>query len=138
MRHSTKNKQPFLRRFNTEHDNPQNALDLRSRFSIGDTDKRFCLQSAQFPLAYALALNRHDRHTVHSYVGHEPSGLPHGNIALNNDSESRSGRGYLESRQRCHELWQAIFQTAISLVHAELSRNQRIWKFLAKSIRCLR
>lgn len=57
------------------------------RFSIGDTQVPFCLQSTSKPLNYALALSDLGEEKVHQYVGHEPSGEHFNVIKLNPQSK---------------------------------------------------
>lgn len=44
------------------------------RFSIGDVNVPFTLQSCSKPLTYAIALEKLGQDIVHQYVGQEPSG----------------------------------------------------------------
>ena len=44
------------------------------RFSFGDADELFCLQSSSKPITYAMALKEHGMEVVHEHVGREPSG----------------------------------------------------------------
>lgn len=44
------------------------------RFSIGDVNVPFTLQSCSKPLTYAIALEKLGQDLVHQYVGQEPSG----------------------------------------------------------------
>lgn len=53
------------------------------RFSIGDSDVDFCLQSSCKPINYCLALEEHGEEKVHSHVGREPSGQSFNELALN-------------------------------------------------------
>jgi glutaminase len=52
------------------------------RFSIGDCDDFFCVQSCSKPLSYLLALEELEGR-VHEFVGREPSGRSFNEIALN-------------------------------------------------------
>uniref|UniRef100_A0A915LB80 glutaminase n=1 Tax=Romanomermis culicivorax TaxID=13658 RepID=A0A915LB80_ROMCU len=52
------------------------------RFSAGDTNARFTLQSGFAPFNYAIALNEKGSHVVHQYVGQEPSGRHYNDIIL--------------------------------------------------------
>ncbi|MGF1426119.1 glutaminase [Kitasatospora sp. LaBMicrA B282] len=45
------------------------------RFSIGDAETDFCLQSVSKAVNYCLALDEHGPDTVHRHVGREPSGV---------------------------------------------------------------
>ncbi|XP_064597078.1 glutaminase liver isoform, mitochondrial-like [Liolophura sinensis] len=53
------------------------------RFSVGDVNIPFCLQSMSKPLTYALVLDDLGSEVVHDYVGHEPSGTAFNEISLN-------------------------------------------------------
>ena len=53
------------------------------RFSIGDTDTRFCVQSSSKPVTYCIGVRDHGSEYVHSHVGCEPSGVPFNEIVLN-------------------------------------------------------
>ena len=55
------------------------------RFSIGDSDTYFSVQSTCKPMLYCLALEEHGHDEVHRYVGHEPSGARFNELKLNAD-----------------------------------------------------
>ena len=55
------------------------------RFSLGDAQTDFCLQSVSKPVSYCLALEEHGETTVHNHVGREPSGRGFNELTLNND-----------------------------------------------------
>ncbi|XP_005174870.1 glutaminase liver isoform, mitochondrial isoform X3 [Musca domestica] len=52
------------------------------RYSIGDVDIPFTLQSCSKPLTYAIALEKLGPNVVHSYVGQEPSGRNFNELVL--------------------------------------------------------
>lgn len=52
------------------------------RYSIGETDSPFCVQSVSKPINYALAINDLGPDAVHQYTGHEPSGESFNEIKL--------------------------------------------------------
>jgi glutaminase len=52
------------------------------RFSIGDTNDLFCVQSICKPINYSLALEEHGVATVHCHVGREPSGRGFNELSL--------------------------------------------------------
>ncbi|XP_055916694.1 glutaminase liver isoform, mitochondrial isoform X2 [Eupeodes corollae] len=52
------------------------------RYSIGDVDDPFTLQSCSKPLTYAIALEKLGPKIVHDYVGQEPSGRNFNEIIL--------------------------------------------------------
>eukprot|EP01119_Soliformovum_irregulare_P025643 TRINITY_DN9559_c0_g1_i1.p1 TRINITY_DN9559_c0_g1~~TRINITY_DN9559_c0_g1_i1.p1 ORF type:complete len:507 (+),score=134.35 TRINITY_DN9559_c0_g1_i1:89-1522(+) len=49
------------------------TVDKR-RFSIGDDDMEFCVQSVSKPITYCIALEQKGEKKVHTHVGREPSG----------------------------------------------------------------
>ena len=53
------------------------------RFSIGNSDVNFCLQSSCKPINYCLALEELGEKKVHTHVGREPSGKSFNELALN-------------------------------------------------------
>ena len=53
------------------------------RYSIGDSNTNFCLQSSCKPINYCLALEELGEKKVHSHVGREPSGHSFNELALN-------------------------------------------------------
>lgn len=57
------------------------------RFSIGDSDRFFSVQSNCKPVSYCLALEEHGPDTVHRFIGREPSGASFNELALNKDSQ---------------------------------------------------
>ncbi|XP_046673514.1 glutaminase liver isoform, mitochondrial-like [Homalodisca vitripennis] len=54
------------------------------RFSLGDTNIPFTIQSCSKPLSYGIALDNLGQQTVHQYVGHEPSGRIFNELILDN------------------------------------------------------
>ena len=53
------------------------------RFSVGDVDIPFCVQSSSKPVTYCMGVRDHGHEYVHSHVGCEPSGVPFNEIVLN-------------------------------------------------------
>jgi glutaminase len=53
------------------------------RFSVGDADAAFSLQSVSKTISYCLALDEHGTDGVHQHVGREPSGRSFNELALN-------------------------------------------------------
>nr|WP_223267389.1 glutaminase A [Streptosporangium nondiastaticum] len=53
------------------------------RFSIGDADVNFCLQSVSKTVSYCLTLEEHGPDTVHRHVGREPSGQGFNELTFN-------------------------------------------------------
>jgi glutaminase len=54
------------------------------RFSFGDSNTPFCIQSISKPITYCLALEQFGEETVHKHVGREPSGIGFNGLVLNN------------------------------------------------------
>ena len=52
------------------------------RYSIGDTNIPFTIQSTGKPINYAIALHELGREEVHKYVGQEPSGRMFNELVL--------------------------------------------------------
>ncbi|XP_013104745.2 glutaminase liver isoform, mitochondrial isoform X1 [Stomoxys calcitrans] len=57
------------------------------RYSIGDVDVPFTLQSCSKPLTYAIALEKLGANVVHSYVGQEPSGRNFNELVLDHNQK---------------------------------------------------
>ena len=57
------------------------------RFSIGDPQEFFSVQSTAKPIMYCLALEEHGVEKVHQHVGHDPSGGSFNELALNRDGQ---------------------------------------------------
>ncbi|MBL4652700.1 MAG: glutaminase A [Flavobacteriales bacterium] len=55
------------------------------RFSYGDVNKNFCLQSTCKPINYCIAHEELGEEKVHKHIGREPSGRSFNEMALNND-----------------------------------------------------
>ncbi len=53
------------------------------RYSIGDSNTNFCLQSSCKPINYCMALEELGEEKVHTHVGREPSGQSFNELALN-------------------------------------------------------
>jgi glutaminase len=53
------------------------------RFSVGDAQVAFCLQSVSKTVSYCLALDEHGTDAVHRHMGREPSGQSFNELALN-------------------------------------------------------
>ena len=58
------------------------------RFSIGDVETPFCLQSIWKPITYGITLSELSEEQVHSYQGREPSGRKMDDIALDYNSKT--------------------------------------------------
>ncbi|XP_071440988.1 glutaminase liver isoform, mitochondrial-like [Hetaerina americana] len=57
------------------------------RFSIGDTNVPFTLQSCSKPLSYAIALDELGADLVHQFVGQEPSGRMFNELVLDHNKK---------------------------------------------------
>ena len=57
------------------------------RFSMGESDRFFSIQSNCKPVSYCLALEEHGSETVHRFIGHEPSGASFNELTLNKDNQ---------------------------------------------------
>ncbi len=55
------------------------------RFSVGDTNDLFCVQSLCKPVNYSLALEEHGVEVVHRHIGREPSGRGFNELSLTAD-----------------------------------------------------
>lgn len=55
------------------------------RFSVGDYDTNFGLQSTCKPINYCLAIEEYGEDKVHQHVGREPSGRSFNELSLNHD-----------------------------------------------------
>ncbi|XP_037796947.1 glutaminase liver isoform, mitochondrial-like [Penaeus monodon] len=73
---------PQLTRFSPDHWGVSVCTIDGQRYSIGDTDIHFTMQSCSKPVTYAIALNELGNETVHKYVGTEPSGRMFNAIVL--------------------------------------------------------
>ncbi len=75
---------PQLARINPEQFGVAICTIDGQRFSYGDVDVPFCLQSSSKPISYSIALEEHGRDGVHQHVGREPSGISFNALSLNN------------------------------------------------------
>ena len=58
------------------------------RFSIGDVNDKFTIQSTSKPITYSLTLEELGTDTVHKYQGREPSGRMFNEIVLDHNSKT--------------------------------------------------
>lgn len=79
---------PQLSRVNPEYWGVSVCTVDGQRFSIGDVNVPFTLQSCSKPLTYAIALEKLGQEVVHQYVGQEPSGRNFNELILDYNSES--------------------------------------------------
>ncbi|XP_014211267.1 glutaminase liver isoform, mitochondrial isoform X2 [Copidosoma floridanum] len=78
---------PQLARMNPEYWGVSVCTIDGQRFSIGDTNIPFTLQSCSKPLTYAIALERLGTEVVHQYVGQEPSGRNFNELVLDHNKK---------------------------------------------------
>jgi glutaminase len=57
------------------------------RFTKGDADAEFCIQSCCKPFLYSMALEEWGEEYVHRYIGHEPSGRQFNELTLGADKK---------------------------------------------------
>ena len=69
-----------------------------SRYSLGNVDTNFTLQSCSKPFTYAVCLNELGSELVHQYVGQEPSGRMFNNLCLDYNSQYFALHGNLLHR----------------------------------------
>ncbi|XP_037035921.1 glutaminase liver isoform, mitochondrial isoform X2 [Bradysia coprophila] len=73
---------PQLQRVNPDYWGVSVCTIDGQRFSIGDVNVPFTLQSCSKPLTYAIALEKLGQDLVHQYVGQEPSGRNFNELVL--------------------------------------------------------
>ena len=61
------------------------------RFTIGDVDEPFTVQSTSKAINYAIALSKYGEDVVHSHIGREPSGRLFNEIALDEKKHDEKG-----------------------------------------------
>lgn len=74
---------PQLARVDPEHFALSICTIDGQRFSLGEANTNFCLQSSCKPVNYCLALEELGDKVVHSHVGREPSGQSFNELTLN-------------------------------------------------------
>lgn len=78
---------PQLSRMNPDYWGVSVCTIDGQRFSIGDVNVPFTLQSCSKPLTYAIALENLGQELVHQYVGQEPSGRNFNELILDYNSK---------------------------------------------------
>ncbi|XP_022914987.1 glutaminase kidney isoform, mitochondrial isoform X2 [Onthophagus taurus] len=78
---------PQLSRMNPNHWGVSICTIDGQRFSIGDVNVPFTLQSCSKPLTYAIALDELGQDVVHNYVGQEPSGRNFNELILDHNKK---------------------------------------------------
>ncbi|XP_076354978.1 glutaminase liver isoform, mitochondrial-like isoform X1 [Tachypleus tridentatus] len=73
---------PQLSKYNPDYWGVSLCTVDGQRYSIGDTEVPFTIQSSGKPLNYAIALNELGSDIVHQYVGQEPSGRMFNELVL--------------------------------------------------------
>lgn len=73
---------PQLAKYNPDYWGVSICTVDGQRFSIGDTEIPFTIQSSGKPINYAIALTELGSDTVHQYVGQEPSGRMFNELVL--------------------------------------------------------
>ena len=56
------------------------------RYSHGDSDKLFCVQSCMKPISYCIAMELNSREFVHKHIGREPSGRFFNDLSLDKNN----------------------------------------------------
>ncbi len=77
------------------------------RFSLGDVNTNFTLQSCSKPFSYSIALNELGHDLVHKHVGHEPSGRNFNEICLDKKNKPHNpmlNSGAIMVAAMCHSL----------------------------------
>jgi glutaminase len=64
------------------------------RWSHGDSNVPFCIQSSSKPLTYAMALELHGEEKVHQHIGREPSGRNFNSKVLFNSGVEKGNGGH--------------------------------------------
>lgn len=78
---------PQLTRVNPDYFGVSVCTVDGQRFSIGDVNVPFTIQSISKPLTYAIALECLSQKVVHQYVGHEPSGRIFNELVLDHNKK---------------------------------------------------
>ncbi len=75
---------PQLGRVNPEYFGVSVCTIDGQRYSAGDSNVNFCIQSITKPINYCLILEEHGEEKVHKHIGREPSGIGFNGLVLNN------------------------------------------------------
>ena len=95
-------------------------------FSIGDSDKQFCIQSCSKPLSYLLALNEFGEEYVHACVGTEPSGRAFNEMTLKAVPTKEDPKHAIPHNPMIN----AGAIMSVSMVYPDLNRKKRLEKIL--------
>lgn len=108
---------PQLARYKPEYWGVSICTVDGQRFSLGNVDIPFTLQSSSKPFTYAVCLNELGTDTVHQYVGQEPSGRMFNELSL--DFNNKPHNPLLNSG--------AIMSCAIllNLIHQEMKMSEK-------------
>ena len=102
-------------------------------FSVGDTDRQFCIQSCSKPLSYLIALNEFGEEYVHDCVGTEPSGHKFNEMTLKPVGKPSSEGGHGGGDGRCiphNPMINAGAIMSVSMVFPAYNRTKRLEKVL--------
>jgi glutaminase len=75
---------PQLSRVNPEYYGVSVCTIDGQRYSTGDSNVNFCIQSISKPINYCIILEEHGEEKVHNHIGREPSGIGFNGLVLNN------------------------------------------------------
>lgn len=78
---------PQLARFSPDYWGVSVCTVDGQRYSIGDVEVPFTIQSCSKPLTYAIALNELGSETVHKFTGQEPSGRMFNELVLDHNKK---------------------------------------------------
>lgn len=78
---------PQLAKYNPDYWGVSCCTIDGQRYSIGDTDISFTIQSCGKPINYAIALSELGADIVHNYVGQEPSGRMFNELVLDHNNK---------------------------------------------------
>lgn len=96
------------------------------QFSIGDTDRKFCIQSCSKPLSYLIAQTELGPEYVHKHVGCEPSGRAFNEMCLKPSPTADN-----PNREIPHNpCINAGAMMTMSMVYPEYNRNARLNKIM--------
>lgn len=101
------------------------------RWSIGDFEERFSIQSCCKPISYLIALQEHGDEKVHFHVGTEPSGKEFNMLVLKDVGTIEDGEGNLSVRKIPHNpLINSGAIMCCSLIHPQGAMADRFNKVM--------
>jgi glutaminase len=96
------------------------------QFSIGDTDRQFCIQSCSKPLSYLIAQTELGPEYVHNHVGCEPSGRAFNEMCLKSSPTAEN-----PNREIPHNpCINAGAMMTMSMVYPDYNRKARLEKIM--------